>query len=37
MTINEEKADVNKDGEINLKDAFLIRRFLAGGWNVILK
>ena len=26
--------DVNGDGEINLKDTAVLRRFLAGGWNV---
>ena len=28
--------DVNNDGEIDLKDVVLIRRFIAGGWNVEL-
>ena len=28
--------DVNNDGEIDLKDVVLIRRFIAGGWDVEL-
>lgn len=28
--------DLNKDGEINLKDVVLLRRYIAGGWNVTL-
>ena len=28
--------DVNDDKELNLKDAVLIRRFIAGGWNIKL-
>jgi len=30
----EQCGDVNKDGTINLKDAVMIRRYIAGGWNV---
>ena len=26
--------DINGDGEINAKDVTMLRRFLAGGWNV---
>ncbi|MBR6917158.1 MAG: dockerin type I repeat-containing protein [Clostridia bacterium] len=26
--------DVNEDGEVNLKDATLVRRYYVGGWNV---
>ena len=32
----EEDADVNADGVSDLKDVVLIRRFLAGGWDVTL-
>ena len=28
--------DVNQDGEVNLKDAVLLRRYIAGGWNATL-
>ena len=28
--------DINNDGSINLKDAVLLRRYIAGGWNVTL-
>lgn len=28
--------DLNDDGEINLKDVVLLRRYIAGGWNVTL-
>lgn len=31
-----ESGDVNGDGEVNLKDVVLIRRYIAGGWNVSL-
>ena len=35
VTVNQKlPGDVNKDGETNLKDAVLIRRWLAGGWNI---
>ena len=35
VTVNQKlPGDVNKDGETNLKDVVLIRRLLAGGWNV---
>jgi len=28
--------DLNNDGSVNLKDAVLLRRYIAGGWNVAL-
>ena len=28
--------DLNKDGRVNLKDVVLLRRYIAGGWNVTL-
>lgn len=36
VIINEEKADINQDGEINAKDVTMLRRYLAGGWGVVL-
>ena len=30
------KGDVNGDGSVNLKDVVVLRRYIAGGWNVIL-
>ena len=30
-------ADVNADGSVDLRDAALITRYLAGGWSVVLK
>ena len=30
-------ADVNHDGEVNLRDIVLLRRYLAGGWNIVLQ
>ncbi len=36
-TIDERIAgDANDDGEINLKDAVTIRRYIAGGWDVTI-
>lgn len=29
-----EKGDINGDGTINLKDVVMLRRYIAGGWNV---
>ena len=36
VTINEKAADVNKDGSLDLKDLVILRRYLAGGWNIEL-
>jgi len=36
QTINETNADVNNDGSFDLKDVTILRRYLAGGWNVEL-
>ena len=30
------KGDVNGDGTVNLKDVVMIRRYIAGGWNVTI-
>ena len=35
-SVSGSNADVNKDGEVNVKDVVLLSRYLAGGWNVIL-
>lgn len=32
----EEAADVNQDGVVNMKDLELMRRYLAGGYGVVL-
>lgn len=36
VSINEANADVNYDDVVNLKDVTLLKRALAGGWNVVL-
>ena len=28
--------DINGDGKVNLKDVVILRRYIAGGWNVTL-
>jgi len=33
---NELIADTNKDGAVNAKDVTILRRFLAGGYGVVL-
>ena len=35
--VNHIPGDVDGDGEVTPRDATLIRRYLAGGWNVVLK
>ena len=35
-TDKHENGDINEDGSINLKDVVLLRRYIAGGWNVTL-
>ena len=30
------RGDVNADGSIDLKDVTVLRRYLTGGWNVII-
>lgn len=36
VVINEKNADVNGDGTVDLKDVVILRRYIAGGWNIEL-
>lgn len=36
VTIDDFNADCNCDDVVNLKDTVLLKRYLAGGWNVVL-
>ena len=36
VTVDEINADVNRDNQIDMKDAILIKRYLVGGWGVVL-
>ncbi len=36
LVVNPDIADVNLDGEVNLRDVVLMKRYLAGGYNVEL-
>lgn len=36
LTIGESEIEVDSDGEVNLKDVVLLRRYLASGWYIEL-
>lgn len=36
MLSQAQSGDLNGDNSVNLKDVVLLRRFIAGGWNVVL-
>ena len=34
--LDPQAGDLNRDGQVNLKDVVLLRRYIAGGWDVEL-
>ena len=36
VTINEDAADVNKDGILNAKDITILRKYISGDYGIVL-